>query len=251
MKCPVITPHLDKRWHLIKYLPDLDENNQLKQEREIIHAVVQGLLFDKIHYEPRSRNDSHCRYTVQFEGVGSNGFIVSNGTECDQFFELFDALSINPPYLRRILDMCETEMRTERDRRQVTVKESRLSESLKRFQVRQFEHAGAAPHSILEVPVFYRLSIAKPMYDQEFAETMADAIMAMLKKLIGYYTDSDEACFEYGNALLEQYRLFQTNIRARESDEENLSRDPLVVLIQRKVRSELETLGLDVPEARA
>ena len=251
MKCPVITPHLDKRWHLIKYLPDLDENNQRQQERDIISGVLQGLLFKKIMFDRRSRNDEHRRYTVQFGEACCYGFLVSNGTECDQFFELFDALSINPPYLRRILKICEEEMRLERDRLQAELKESRLMTYLNQFVMDQFAMEGVQQNSVLEIPVFYRLSISKSTYDQRFAESMPDTIMAILRELIRYYTDDDENYFEYGKILKEQLQIFTHNIQVRESIEDNLSKDPLVKLIDNSVRVKLESLQQEGPNVQA
>ncbi len=249
MKCPVITPHLDRRWHLIKYMPDLDEGSQRQQERDIISGVVQGLLFEVILFEQRSRNDAHCRYSVQFGEASSYGFLVPNGTECDQFFELFDALSINLPYLRQILELCQSEMQNERNRRQVSLRESRLMVRLNQFSVPQFELEGAQPHSILEIPLFYRLSISKSTYDQRFAETMPDTVMSILKELVAYYTDADERDFEFGNILQEQYQRFLHNVAIREKTEPNLSKDPLVTLIRRCVQKELDSAELNMPDA--
>ena len=36
-KTPVITPHIDRNWHIVSALPDLDEENQRRQELSLIH----------------------------------------------------------------------------------------------------------------------------------------------------------------------------------------------------------------------
>jgi hypothetical protein len=49
----VITPHLDRHWHLTKYMPDLDDRNQKLLENQIYTALVWGMITGKIKQKSR------------------------------------------------------------------------------------------------------------------------------------------------------------------------------------------------------
>src|SRR5690606_20354469 len=89
-----ITPHIDRRWHTIAALPDLDENNRARQLAEIHHALLKGLAFGYIIREKSVGGGMIYRYKP-LSGPEQD-FIVSNGTPCDLFYEVVDALMIDP-----------------------------------------------------------------------------------------------------------------------------------------------------------
>lgn len=57
-KTPVITPHIDRNWHIVSALPDLDEENQRRQEREIYRAFALGIICDLVCYSKISEGKS-------------------------------------------------------------------------------------------------------------------------------------------------------------------------------------------------
>jgi hypothetical protein len=60
-KTPVITPHIDRHWHIITAIPDLDEKNQIAQESKIYRAFMLGLLFEIIKYSKISEKKIHLQ----------------------------------------------------------------------------------------------------------------------------------------------------------------------------------------------
>lgn len=93
-KTRVITPHIDRRWHTIAALPDLDDGYQAKQFYEIHRAFVGGLVLRIITWETMYSGHRLYRYSP-YQGL-EQGFVVSNGTPCDKFYEVLDSLMIDP-----------------------------------------------------------------------------------------------------------------------------------------------------------
>lgn len=90
----VITPHIDRRWHTMAAMPDLDDSHQESQITDIHEAFFSGFAYGVIVWEQVHSKVHIYRYLPQ-RSVEQD-FTVSNGTPCDQFYEVLDALMINP-----------------------------------------------------------------------------------------------------------------------------------------------------------
>lgn len=106
----IVTPHIHKNWHLISYLPDLNESYQKELESRICKAFVNGLLFRKIIYRPKNKSGKEYLYEMTFAESANSQYqnlcelTVSNGTQCDRLYEVFDAMIINPLAVQAILE---------------------------------------------------------------------------------------------------------------------------------------------------
>ena len=94
----VITPHLDKMWH--NTLPDLDEGSQAAHEHNINAAFFWALLLGDITYSSKVKSYSLTGTTDRT----SEDFVLSDGTQCSNFPEVFNALKVNPIVVNSILD---------------------------------------------------------------------------------------------------------------------------------------------------
>lgn len=118
-KSKVITPHIDKWWHIVDKLPDLDEKSQEMQEKRIYSAFFWGVIGGYIRLEQeqggqsvyqlnqtqfsRSENEE-VEQKVAFDTLRfDDHLIVSNGTPCDHVYEILDALTIYPALVTAIL----------------------------------------------------------------------------------------------------------------------------------------------------
>jgi len=90
----VITPHIDRRWHTIVTLPDLDEANQDAQFYAIHSAFFGGLALKVINWNRIHGDVRLYRYSPPNEV--DQDFSTTNGTPCDKFYEVLDAIAINP-----------------------------------------------------------------------------------------------------------------------------------------------------------
>lgn len=91
-----VTPHLDKRWHYINYMPDINDHEAMKDKNSIMNGFINGLLFE--HITARKKEGSEiwvfkdingntkeiksgerelrAEYPNLLIGLGSNPFIV-------------------------------------------------------------------------------------------------------------------------------------------------------------------------------
>lgn len=102
-----LTPHLDKHWHLISHLPDLDEVNQRRREKAIHLAFFTGLVMKFIAPDP-VREDLNKKeayaYKLSLDNAnGTQNLVVFNGSDCDQLYEIIEALTINTSAVNDIL----------------------------------------------------------------------------------------------------------------------------------------------------
>lgn len=96
----VITPHIDRRWHTIVTLPDLDDENQAAQFYQV-HAAFFGGVALKIVSWNKVHGESRIYRYAPWDDVDRD-LTTSNGTPCDKFYEVLDALSINPVAMREV-----------------------------------------------------------------------------------------------------------------------------------------------------
>ena len=54
-------------------------------------------------------------YRLQLNGIETEEFVVSNGTPCDHYYEVLDALTINPVVVRTIIKYMDKKFDTERN----------------------------------------------------------------------------------------------------------------------------------------
>lgn len=93
-----VTPHLDKRWHLINYMPDINDGQAAQDKRKITIQFINGLLYgfiisrkkedrsiwvfiDKNGNAQEIKNgdrDLEAKYPILLTGLGSNPFIIDS-----------------------------------------------------------------------------------------------------------------------------------------------------------------------------
>lgn len=152
-KSKAITPHIDKWWHVIDKLPDLDEKSQEEQEKRIYAAFFWGVVaqYVKLFQEGEGKNIYYLNQnkfnisknelvenrqafdTVKFD----DALIVSNGTPCDHIYEIMDAFTIYPALVTAVL--AQAKKRTEMnlyDKKKLT--DSYLFECIKNFEIGEY-----------------------------------------------------------------------------------------------------------------
>jgi hypothetical protein len=127
---PVITPHLHKHWHLISEMPDLNDKLQSEQERLIFKALVLGILYGLIKYVKVDENIHKYSLSLN-DSIKEINLEVSNGTPCDTFYEIVDALTINPVLVKRILNAVDKKLETAQKNNVIKFEESALYKGIK------------------------------------------------------------------------------------------------------------------------
>ena len=90
-KSMTISTHIDKRWDSISFMPELDLNFQAREMRHTHEMLIYGLVHGAIQYRslaPAASDKRIFKYETSDERM--TNLIVSNGTPCDEFYEVLD-----------------------------------------------------------------------------------------------------------------------------------------------------------------
>ncbi len=217
----VITPHIDKNWHIISQIPELDEAEHSRQMREIMTALYDGMLFMYIQYESYGNNKKKYVYKADmadsaaelngFNAMTSLDFIVLNNTPCDKFYELVEAITINPIIVQDILRRVGKIRQRETTERKLLAR-SEFMKYLGKFCVRSIPLPG--PHSLLSIPVFYMLSAPVDEFNSSLPELLIDVTMKFIRDNLLWLIDPVDLDKYLEDLLWSQYELFEQNIAA-------------------------------------
>lgn len=105
-----VTPHLDKRWHLPAYMPDLNSNLWLVERNKIQRSLILGRVYGYV----RMANEDGKPYWFYYGSEGSQS-IKRDGKRVDgKTYLLHQALSHNPALVDKILQRARDQ--AEKDR---------------------------------------------------------------------------------------------------------------------------------------
>lgn len=218
-----ITPHLDRNWHLAKYMPDLNDEVHEQEIKRVYRAMVWGLVSGTIKfnladqlYVPES-NDNRDFIVPSREGD------AAKDNPCDKLSELLDALAVNPPQVSRILHSLDTQINNElRDRKRFgeTLLARRLkwhdpekvqqAESKSRFRISEF--ADDMDASIFDLLYWVKYSTPVDDYDVANMNLLRDAILELLEHYVSHFVDESAANSAYAMVMVDQLSQFVDNL---------------------------------------
>lgn len=95
-KNAAISTHIDKRWDSIKSMPEIDFDYQAQVVRKIHKAFIYGLIHKAIQLKPLSVVANGKKIFLYKDSNNRDvELLVPNGTLCDEFYEILDALYVN------------------------------------------------------------------------------------------------------------------------------------------------------------
>lgn len=202
----VITPHIDRWWHIVTKMPDLDDGNQTLQIDRIYAAFFWGFVDGFIELlDDHGESQKIYRIVKRVTGSGDKNITltVSNGTNCDRLYEVLDALSIYPELVDGILQSLKDEIDREIEDGK-TYNNNDLIEACNNIRIRQTtdKEGQAGRQSIFEFPFLMRASMKSDQYEEEDALRMAEVIIAETGKCIQAFCQESE----YGEALCSFYQ---------------------------------------------
>ena len=201
----IITPHLDREWHLLSKIPDLDAENQKNMEKRICKAMLFGLIFKKIRRYKVGKHDMHYRLSA---GNDTMDFIVSNHTPCDSFYEILDALTINPPVVKMVLKSIDDELKRERTRK-VKFENSMIRFKLEDFKLKEFSEDRI--WSIFDIPALMKISTPSSEYYEENGKEMTRNILDIMYEYMADYCSKQALDDEYTEFIMGQFKRFESN----------------------------------------
>lgn len=215
-KSTTISLHTDKRWDSVAVLPELDMDVQYNEMIRIHSALIYGLIHEMIKVRPSSRHDTEKRiYELEnYEGE-LTPFVVSNGTECDEFYEVLDALYRDRAAVKEIHDIAA-------DRRRFDIeKNHRYNETVFYSDVNSFRIGDGhkEPNSLFEIPLTYYNSLPRRLLDNNELATMIDSVIKVLETEISYFEQSFDRAPFLCKVLEEQFALLVKNFNNDEYNE--------------------------------
>lgn len=207
-KTPVITPHIDRNWHIISAIPDLDEKNQAAQERKIYKAFMLGLVFDMIKYSKVS--ERKYLYRLEIKGCKAEDFVVSNQTPCDNFYEVLDALTINPVIVNGIIDAANRIFSKEiNGATKVTFETSKLKASLDQLSSKEFKKDGL---TLFDLATLLKVSTPAANFDKNLGSDIMKVMLDVVYDYMKSMTLENDLDLLYGKFIVDQYMKFDANI---------------------------------------
>ncbi|MDO4623372.1 MAG: tubulin-like doman-containing protein [Eubacteriales bacterium] len=95
-KNAAISTHIDKEWDSIKSMPELDFEYQKQVIKKVHKAFIYGLIHQAIQQRPLSAVANGKKVFMYRNSENRDvELVVPNGTLCDEFYEILDALYVN------------------------------------------------------------------------------------------------------------------------------------------------------------
>ena len=212
----VITPHIDRRWHTLAALPDLDEGYQAVQLTEIHEALISGLILKIIKWELVYDEHRLYRYT-RHHGVDED-FVVTNGTPCDHFYEVVDALTINPVAVREVSESTDWILRDfVEETNSASFAGSPIQRSLA-AGIQLGELGETVPGmknrkvTIFDIPAFYAVSTPKDELFEGILRDLSSNIIRYLIKEIERLEEPERVIPTIESLFTEQFLEFCTHV---------------------------------------
>ncbi len=111
-KNAAMSTHIDKRWDSIKEMPEIDDEYQKNIILDIHKAFIYGIIHGAIQHNPLSlKAGGKLVYNYQNSDDRHESLVVSNGTLCDEFYEILDALYVNAKVVEDINEVIKQRKR--------------------------------------------------------------------------------------------------------------------------------------------
>jgi len=232
LKTPVITPHLHKHWHLISEMPDLSDELQHEQEKKIYKALVLGILYDRIRYD---KNGSKFKYNLWLKDSSKEIELVpSNGTDCDTFYEIIDALTIDPSTVDRILKAVDLDLDTARKNNIIKFEDSKLHKGINNLTLRELSQDKDKPRamSIFGIAAAFKATMPPDEFIPEQGLTLLETILETLHEQIQILCPQNERDSKYVELIESQLDLFTKNFDLYKEKYPSVMDDYLRMLLQ-------------------
>lgn len=107
-----MSTHIDKRWDSIKVMPEIDDEYQKSIVLDIHKAFIYGIIHGAIQHNPLSlKAGGKLVYNYKNSSDRYESLVVSNGTLCDEFYEILDALYVNAKVVEDINEVVKQRKR--------------------------------------------------------------------------------------------------------------------------------------------
>jgi len=249
-----ISTHIDKRWDSISVMPEIDLDFQEKQTTRIQQALIYAVLYEKVRrtdISTQSKGKKVYRYTGSMDQTME--MIVSNGTLCDEFYEILDAFYINPAIVGDMDLVCKKNRerdsfrnsaysKTEFAKAAANLRLGMLHKGIEDCRKDEENPRADKPASLFEIPIAYYNSLPNSQFNSAEVASLVDAVIKTIKDEARRWEKADDAKFLVCDVLDKQFKLFAENYEANPEISKNLpiKDNPVVEIIYRKIRAAIE-----------
>lgn len=248
-KSGTISAHIDKRWDAIVELPEISMNSQYSEMIRIHSSLIYGIVHGFIVVYPSSQiyDKEKKIFALEDEEGDVNPLIVSNGTECDEFYEVLDALYRDSASVERIFDMAREHRRYDEESSR-NYNDCSFVKDAKSFSIGK-SHGGET--SLFEIPLMYYNSLPKAKLDGNELATMVDAVVNVLEQEINRYEKEEDRKPLLAIRLQEQFALFVKNFNNDEYNKKyairkntSISENSVVRVVLKKLSKKIKELDV-------
>jgi len=226
---PVITPHIHKHWHLISEMPDLNEALQNEQERKIYKALVLGILYERIRYE---KAGDKYKYSLWLkDSIKEIQLVATDGSQCDTFYEVVDALTINPVIVKRILSAIDNEMDIARRNNVIKYEQSALYKGINALTMPELSRDDRKT-SIFGIAAAFKATMPPDDFILEQGLMLLETTLETLYEQIEILCPENERGSRYVSLIESQLDLFASNFELYKQEHPSVIDDYLRMLLQ-------------------
>ena len=210
----MISTHIDKRWDSIASMPELDFDFMSKQMMKIHQSLIYALVYGAIKQKNLSAA-AGGKKVFRYENASekTQDLIVSNGTLCDEFYEILDSLYIDASVVEDIHLIRKHKM--ERDLlRNSNYIDTAFSKALSDFEIKSI-HEGKT--SLFEIPLVYYNSLPNSQRFTSEIAGLVDAVIQTFSDELALFENKDDAKFMLCDILREQFELLMKNYKENET----------------------------------
>lgn len=245
-----ISPHIDKWWHVVTKVPDLDDGNQIMQENRIYAAFFWGILGDYISLFEDAGKTKIYRIKKEILKFSDGKLIVSNGTDCDKLYEVLDAIAIYPELVSKILEVIEKKVAFDIDKGK-PVEKGLLADYLRDFKCAD-PGLGAdrvSATSVFSLPMLMKKSTSPDSYYEDNVLNILKVEIAEMERYYGRFYSAKDLPDALGAVIKDQFEKYLNDVEKEKEVEPRIYEGTLFFNICSIIQGKFEDLELE-DEAR-
>ena len=240
-----ISPHIDRWWHIITKMPDLDEENQRRQEYDIYAAFFWAIVNRYVYLTEDGTQAKLYKLRNILLKMEDDSLTVSNGSECDKLYEVLDAFAIYPELVRKIL--AEVRALAEHDvSENTTVESGELFKALNSFRIEEpgIGEENLPSSNIFDIPMLMKKSSTPDIYYEADMIEMLRTELREIRRYLAGFCSAKELPEVMGRLVMEQFAGHLESLALESKIHPSVYRESLFEKTCDTISNELLELGL-------
>ena len=239
-----ISPHIDRQWHIITKMPDLDESNQKLQEYDIYAAFFWAVINGYVEQKDEGGIKIYKLNNIRLK-MDDDTLVVSNGTDCDKLYEVLDAIAIYPELIDKILS--KVDQITQYDlNSSFDLEEGFLFKSLNTFEIKEpgIGKENKSSKCIFDIPMLMKKSVTPDIYYEDNVIEMLEVIINEVKKYISNFIPEKKLPEVFGKIVIDQFEKHLESVALESEIQSTIYQESLFGKVSDTIITLLEDIGL-------